>query len=85
MNRSQFRVIAGPYRNAKRYAESKGWTPDEYVIVTRAHQLCGLDPARIATIITVHMNALSARINAEIHEELRTLKALWPIPMLAAA
>jgi len=84
MNR-QYRVIAGPYRIAKRYAQSRGWTEDEFIIVTRAHQLRGLDPALIASIIFVKFNDLGQRIVAEIREEIHLMRALWPVPMSAAA
>ncbi len=82
---NQYRVLVGPYRIARRYAQSMGWSPDEFVIVTRAHQLNGLDPARIARIITLKVHALGKRIVDEIHEEINSLKALWPVPVVAAA
>lgn len=84
MNR-QYRVIAGPYRIAKRYAQSRGWAEDEVIIVTRGHQLARLDPALIASIVTVKLHTMGARIVAEIQEEIARVKALWPVPTLAAA
>jgi uncharacterized small protein (DUF1192 family) len=81
----QYRVIAGPYRLAKRYAQSMGWDEDEFVIVTRGHQLARLDPALILSIVTVKLHELSQRIVADIQEEINRLRALWPVPTLAAA
>lgn len=84
MNR-QYRVIAGPYRIAKRFARSKGWADDEIVIVSRAHQLASLDPALITGIVTVKLHALSRRIVEEIREEIARLRMLWPVPVEAVA
>jgi hypothetical protein len=84
MNR-QYRVIAGPYRTAKRYAESMGWALDEIVIVSRGHQLASLDPALIASIVTVKLHDLGHRFVAEIQEEINRVKALWPVPTQAVA
>lgn len=83
MNR-QYRVIAGPYRIAKRYAESQGWSSDDFVIVTRGHQIARLDPAQISYIITVKLHDLSTRILDEMHHEIARVKALWPVPLVAA-
>lgn len=79
------RVIAGPYRTARKYAASMGWADEEYLIVTRGHQLARLDPALIATIITVKLHVLSQRIVAEIRDEIDRLRTLWPVPTEAAA
>ncbi len=84
MSTRQYRVIAGPYRLARRYAVSKGWTEDEYVIVSRAHQLATMDPATIGKIITLRLHSLSARICAEIQQEIEKLRTLWPVPLMAA-
>jgi hypothetical protein len=81
----KYRVIAGPYRIAKHYATSMGWTLDEIVIVSRGHQLANLDPALIASIVTVKLHDLSQRIVAEIQEEINRVKALWPVPTQAVA
>lgn len=81
----QFHVIAGPYRVARRYAERRGWTDDEIVIVTRGHQLAKLDPALIAAIITVKLHALGQRIMEEIREQIDQVRALWPVPTVVAA
>lgn len=80
----QFQVIAGPYRYARRYAESMGWTADEYVIIVRGHQLATLDPARVAAIITVKLHTMGQRVVDDIREEIDRLRALWPVPMQAA-
>lgn len=82
---SKLQVIAGPYQLAKRYAQAHRLHPDEYVIVTRGHQLARLDPAMITKVITVQLHTMGARITGEIHDELARLKALWPVPLLAAA
>jgi hypothetical protein len=81
----KYRVIAGPYRMAKRYAQSMGWSMDEIVIVSRGHQLASLDPALIASIVTVKLHDLGHRIVAEIQEEINRVKALWPVPTQAVA
>lgn len=85
MNPRQYRVIAGPYRVARRYAASMGWADDEYVIVVRAHQLARMDPATIGRIVTVRLQAMGQRIAQEIQDEIDQLRALWPVPMIAAA
>lgn len=72
-------VIAGPYRLAHRYAERRGWNPDDFVIVTRGHQLARLDPALIAEIIILKLHTLGQRIMEEIREEIDRVKALWPV------
>ncbi len=82
---SQYRVLVGPYRVARKYAMSMGWDPDEYVIVVRAHQLNGLDPARIGRIVKIKAHAMGKRIADEIDAEIDSLKALWPVPVVAAA
>lgn len=84
MNR-QLRVIAGPYRTAKRFARRKGWSEDEIVIVTRGHQLASLDPALIASIVTVKLHDLGQRVVADIKDEIARVRALWPVPVEAAA
>lgn len=84
MNR-QYRVIAGPYRIAKRYAQSRGWAEDEVIIVTRGHQLARLDPALIVSIVTVKLHTMGARIVDEIQLEIARVSALWPALTLAAA
>ncbi len=81
----QYRVVVGPYRVARRYAASMGWSADEYVIVVRAHQLNGLDPARIGRIITLKTHAMGRRVMDEINDEIAQLRALWPVPVVAAA
>jgi hypothetical protein len=80
----KYRVIAGPYRVARRYAQRQGWSPDEYVIVCRGHQLAALDPAMIAEIIMVKLHDLGQRVLAEIHEEIARVKTLWPVQTVAA-
>ena len=80
----KYRVIAGPYRVARRYAQRQGWTPDEYVIVSRGHQLAKLDPAMIAEIIMVKLHELAGRIVTEIHEEIDRVRTLWPVQTVAA-
>lgn len=84
MNR-KIRVIAGPYRVARKYAASMGWADDSYLIVTRGHQLATLDPALIASIVTVKLHTLGQRIVEEIREEIERLRTLWPVPTTAAA
>lgn len=81
----QYRVLVGPYRTARRYAESMGWDVHDYVIVVRAHQLMGLDPARIGRIITLKTHTMGKRVIDEINQEIGVLRALWPIPMVVAA
>lgn len=81
----KIRVITGPYRVARRYATSMGWHDEEYLIVTRGHQLARLDPAMIATIIEVKLNTLGQRIADEIRDEIDRLRTLWPVPTVAAA
>lgn len=78
MNR-RVRIIAGPYRIAKRYAERRGWADDEFIIVTRAHQLARFDPAMIEEILMVKLHALGQRVMEEIREEIDLLRALWPV------
>lgn len=82
---SKIRVVAGPYRLAKRYAESMGWAAEEFLIVTRAHMLAQLDPALIAAIVEVRLNNLGDRISTEIRQEIDRLRTLWPVPTAAAA
>ncbi len=85
MSHPTYRVLVGPYRIARKYAESMGWTSDEYVIVHRAHQLRSLDPATIGRIITLRLNAMSQRVCAEIIAEIAILRALWPVHVVTAA
>lgn len=85
MNVRKYRVIAGPYRAARRYAQSMGWSVDEYIIVTRGHQLAHLDPALILDIVTVRLNTLATKISLEIHDEIDQVKTLWPVPLAVAA
>lgn len=82
---STFHVIAGPYRVARRYAQSMGWAEDDYVIVVRGHQLARLDPARIAAIVTVKLNDLGQKAVTEFLDEIERLRSLWPVPLQAAA
>lgn len=84
MNR-KFRVIAGPYRVARKYALSQGWSEDEVMIVTRGHQLANLDPNLIASIITVKLHTMGARIFTEIRVEIDRIRALWPHVRAVAA
>jgi hypothetical protein len=82
----KFRVVAGPYRVARKYAMSQGWTDDEIMIVSRGHQLAVLDPALIASIITVKLHTMGARVINEIRDEIENIHALWPqIHTVAAA
>lgn len=83
MSTGKLRVLVGPYRNAARYAERHGWAQDSFIIVTRHHELHGLDPARIASIVLVRLHALGERIAREIREEIMIIRALWPMPMKA--
>lgn len=85
MSASKFHVITGPYRTARRYAESMGWPPEHYVIVVRGHQLSNLDPARIASIISVKMHTLGQRVASEIVDEINRLHTLWSVPTWIAA
>lgn len=71
-------VLVGPHGIARRYAQRNKWMDDEYVIVTRGHQLAGLDPNLMKQIVTVKLHALNERIVQEIHEELDRIKILWP-------
>lgn len=84
MNR-KYHVIAGPYRIAKRYAATRGWTEDEVIIVTRGHQLARLDPALIASIVTVKLHTMGQKVITEVQDEIARVKVLWPVPTLAAA
>lgn len=79
------RVIAGPYGIARKYAKSMGWVGDDFLIVTRGHQLATLDPALVGSIVTVRLDTLGSRVGEEIREEIERLRALWPVPMTAAA
>ena len=85
MTAGKLRVLAGPHRLARRYAERKGWAEDSYIIVTRSHQLARLDPALMVSIVMVKLNALGERVAAEIREELSVIRALWTIPMQVEA
>lgn len=82
---TKIRVIVGPYHLAKRYAERFNFHGEDVIIVTRGHQLAKLNPADIAGIITVRLNALGARIARDIAEETRRIRSLWPITIQAAA
>lgn len=84
MNR-KVRVIAGPYRTARKYAKTMGWDDGMYIIVTRGHQLANLDPALIMSIFTVKLHTLGKRAMDEIHEEITRIRVLWPVPTTAAA
>lgn len=84
MNR-KYRVIAGPYSAARKYALSRGWSEDEVFIITRGHQLAKLDPALIASIITIKLHTMGARVTIEIQDEIHAIRALWPVETLAAA
>lgn len=81
----QYRVIAGPYRIARKYAQSMGWSDDEIIIVTRGHQLATLDPKLIAALFTVKLHTMGERVVAEIVEEIERIRALWPVSTLVAA
>lgn len=83
MNRQH--VIAGPYRIAHRYAQAQGWGDDDYLIITRGHQLAKLDPALIASIVIIKLHALGERILDEIHQEIDRVQALWPVRTWIAA
>ncbi len=80
----KYRVIAGPYRVARRFAQSQGWDEDDYVIVSRGHQLARLDPALIGEIVVVKLHDLGERIKAEIVQEIQQLRSLWPVRVAAA-
>lgn len=80
----KIRVIAGPYRTARRYAERRGWADDDYLIVCRGHQLARLDPALIGEIIVIRLAELGTRIQAEIVEQIQVVKSLWPVRIAAA-
>jgi hypothetical protein len=84
VNRS-LKVLAGPARLAHRYAQRMGWAENEYIVITRGHQLARLDPARVKQIVVIKVHALGKVIAADIHEEILRIKALWPVPMVAAA
>lgn len=81
----QFRVVAGPYRIARKYAESMGWSEDDYIIVSRGHKLAALDPAMIASIVIVALHTMAARIMSDIVSEIDRVRAIWPVPVSAAA
>lgn len=84
MNR-KYRVIAGPYSVARKYALAQGWAEGEVMIVTRGHQLASLNPALIASIVTVKLHTLSERIRHEIEYQIDAIRVLWPVEALAAA
>lgn len=84
MNR-KIRVIAGPHGVARRYASSMGWDDSEFIIVTRGHQLQGLDPQLILSIFTVKLHTMGKRVADELQGEIDRLKFLWPVPTVAAA
>lgn len=83
MNRKY--VIVGPHRTARKYAEARNWNNDDFIIVTRGHQLAQLDPALMRQIVTVKLHTMGQRIMEEIHEAIEQIRALWPVPTMAAA
>lgn len=76
----ELRVLAGPARLARRYAERQGWPEESYLIITRGHQLARLDPARVTVIVMVKLAQLGKTIAEEITEEVALIKALWSVP-----
>lgn len=84
MNR-KYRVIAGPYSVARKYALSHGWSEDEVFIITRGHQLATLDPALIVSIVTIKLHTMGERIMREIEQQIDAIRVLWPVDHLAAA
>ncbi len=80
----KYRVIAGPYRIARRFAQSQGWSEDAYVIVSRGHQLAKLDPALIGEIMVIKLDTLADRIRLDIIAEIQQLRSLWPVRVAAA-
>jgi hypothetical protein len=85
MSETQFRVLVGPYRVARRYAEAQGWSQDSYQIVVRGHQLARLDPARVAAITIVKLHTMTQKVIEEINQEIDRLRSLWTVPMSVAA
>lgn len=85
MSDTKLNILVGPYRAAKRYAENMGWHVDSYVIVVRAHQMWGLDPARIGAIIAVKMHTMSKKIIEEIYAEIDLIRQLWPVALRVAS
>lgn len=85
MSDTKLNVLVGPYRIARRYAASLNWPEDSYAIVCRAHQLRGLDPARITAIVTVRFHSMGQSVVDEIKQEIDSLTRLWPIPRRVAA
>lgn len=85
MTTGKVRVVVGPHRLARRYAQRHGWAEETYLIITRAHQLARLDPALVASIVMVKLHHLGQRIAEEIHDEVMRIKTLWPVPTQAAA
>lgn len=83
MSTGKLRVLVGPHRLARRYAERHGWAEDTYIIVTRSHQLARLDPALVISIVMVKLHALGERFAAELRQEIMDMRALWTIPMKA--
>lgn len=81
----QYRVIAGPYRIAHRYAQTMGWAENEFVIVVRGHQLARLDPAQISAIITIKLHTMAARVITDLRDAIDQVRTLWPVPMQTAA
>lgn len=75
-------VLAGPYRQARRYAHHHQLREDQYLIITRAHQLAALDPQLIIAIIVIELPALGQRIVTEITEEINRVLALYPVAAL---
>lgn len=77
-------VIAGPYRLARRFAERRGWSEDQYMIVTRGHQIAKLDPELIAKIFVVCLHHFADRIAEEIKDEINRVRSLWTVPLAVA-
>lgn len=84
MNR-KYHVVAGPYRLARKYAKSQGWRDDQFVIVTRGHQLAALDPQLMLKISLVQVHTLGQAVYDEIRVAIEHIRALWSVPMEAAA
>ncbi len=82
---SKRRIVVGPYRLCRKYADSMGWNDEQYVIVSRAHQLATMDPAIIGSVITLKLHSLGARIATEITSEICRIRLLWSFPVTAAA
>lgn len=85
MSTGKLHVVAGPYRLARRFAERRGWSPEEYLIVTRGHQLAQLDPALILNIFLVSLHALTDRVVLDIKDEIDRVRSLWTVPLAVAS